>query len=445
MPLCVSQFNTGPSGAECPDGMLLKGLARDGAIHGLDSIANIKSLVCCPPLTLALLHSQPPSPVYSQPPLSSLSVILAACGALAAVAVALLLLCCYFRARGKRTAVSTVSERAEEERQGLVKQMRAAAASLDGTAKVSDPPRRNLWGKAGALVSPAPDDTDDRFSAIKFEFGQPRQAVHGICHFLNVEETDVNAAIAAGAIEAIVGEVTRHGTDVDKECLEYVLHADAGSSDLTFQDGLKRDCGPDGALLECRILKEDIVVPSAEEMQLGEKAATLTRLNAPRGMRLDDFVCTPQAKHARLTKAHVVALRLYSTKVRRAFPPPAFHPFSVCDARIMRWGSIYSSTARSSAGIVAFHADVVAIPCGTIAHVRPAFDEHIAALQFRSTGLHLILHPSVLPLPPPPFPSGLHVDQRSSARPQTLERRTETPVPRHRVAHLGRSQKAAGR
>ena len=37
------------------------------------------------------------------------------------------------------------------------------------------------------------------------------------------------------------------GTDVDKECLAYVLYAEAGSSDLTFQGGLKRDCDEEGA------------------------------------------------------------------------------------------------------------------------------------------------------------------------------------------------------
>jgi hypothetical protein len=128
----------------------------------------------------------------------------------------------------------------------------------------------------------------------------------------------VNTAIAAGGVDAIVSEVTRHGTEGDKECLEYVLHAEAGSSALTFQGGLKRDCGPDGVLLECRVLKDDIGASSPAGV-----GKTVTP-HPSRGMRIDDFVRTPQVLHARLTKAHVVALRLYSTAVSclPSSPPP---------------------------------------------------------------------------------------------------------------------------
>jgi hypothetical protein len=132
-------------------------------------------------------------------------------------------------------------------------------------------------------------------------------------HYLHTDKGVVGAAIAACGVDAVVSEVTRHGTEGDKECLEYVLHAEAGSSELTFQRGLKRDCGPDGALLECRMLKEKLgTLSPAGERQTGDKADSP---NPPRGMRIDDFVRMPQVAQARLTKAHEVALRLYTTAV----------------------------------------------------------------------------------------------------------------------------------
>ena len=86
------------------------------------------------------------------------------------------------------------------------------------------------------------------------------------------------------------------GTDADIECLEYVLHAEAGSSDRTYQGGLKRDCDERGRVLACR---------------------TVTEVNGcTRGMRLEDFMSHPSVRHANLTESHVVALRLYTTQVR---------------------------------------------------------------------------------------------------------------------------------
>jgi hypothetical protein len=129
--------------------------------------------------------------------------------------------------------------------------------------------------------------------------GRPADAALGIFHYLHTEETAVYAAIAAGGVDATVAEVTRHGTEEDVESLEYVLYAEAGTSELIFQGGLKRDCGPDGGLLECRMLKEDLGAPPPPGMQMGEKAATLTTQNPPRGMRIDDLLCAHAASAAR--------------------------------------------------------------------------------------------------------------------------------------------------
>ena len=82
------------------------------------------------------------------------------------------------------------------------------------------------------------------------------------------------------------------GTDVDKECLAYVLYAEAGSSDLAFQGGLKRDCDENGAVLESRTVCDGA---------------------ARRGMLLRDFVAHKHSRLVNLKQAHVVALRLYTT------------------------------------------------------------------------------------------------------------------------------------
>ena len=92
------------------------------------------------------------------------------------------------------------------------------------------------------------------------------------------------------------------GTDVDKECLAYVLYAEAGSSDLTFQGGLKRDCDENGAVLESRTVCDGA---------------------ARRGMLLRDFVAHEHSRLANLEQAHVVALRLYTTAAYESTTTPS--------------------------------------------------------------------------------------------------------------------------
>jgi hypothetical protein len=79
------------------------------------------------------------------------------------------------------------------------------------------------------------------------------------------------------------------------ECLDYVLHQEAGSSNLIFENGgMKRDCDTDGKVLPSR----EIVDPVT-----GQK----------RSMRFDDFVNHPTAKLVGLRREQVLALRLYTT------------------------------------------------------------------------------------------------------------------------------------
>jgi hypothetical protein len=236
---------------------------------------------------------------------------------------------------------STISDRAvlEAERLMLVEQMCAAAASVGGLTPLSNPPPPKRKNKREVpRPAPSPARGDNRFASAPSElvFGRPAEAALGIFQYLHSDEAVVGAAIAAGGVHAIVSEVTRHGTEGDKE---YVLHAEAGSSELTFQGGLKRDCGPDGALLECRMLKDNLEAPLPAGVQMGEKA---NALNPLRGMRIDDFVRAPQVRHARLNKAHVVALRLYSTAVR-AFDASALCLFTFRCAHVMAL-TLYTTT-----------------------------------------------------------------------------------------------------
>jgi len=79
------------------------------------------------------------------------------------------------------------------------------------------------------------------------------------------------------------------------ECIDYVLHQEAGSSDLVFDNGgLKRDCDKDGNLLPSREMVDPVT---------GQK----------RGMRFDDFVDHPSARLTALRREQVLALRLYTT------------------------------------------------------------------------------------------------------------------------------------
>ena len=96
---------------------------------------------------------------------------------------------------------------------------------------------------------------------------------------------------------AIVDEFEKHGSEIDLECLTYVLDCVAGSSDVTFQHGWSRDTAPSHG-----------------------------------GKRLADFVAHPRSRGAGLLEAHVVAQRLYTTAAFRsintplrslATPPPA--------------------------------------------------------------------------------------------------------------------------
>lgn len=117
--------------------------------------------------------------------------------------------------------------------------------------------------------------------------GQPEFAAHGLEYFMKVSEFAHIPSPGEG-VDAIVREVTERGDAQMRECLTYVLEQPAGSSDLLFPNSpFPRDCDAGGL------------------------RADRTAGGAP--MAFEDFVAHPDAVRAKLHRAHVLALRLYTT------------------------------------------------------------------------------------------------------------------------------------
>jgi hypothetical protein len=113
--------------------------------------------------------------------------------------------------------------------------------------------------------------------------GQPRGAALGIHSYMRVDDTTVYAGMAQG-VSAIQAEFDAYGTDEDRECLAYVRFERAGSSSLTFPNGLR------------------------DKERHGETLA--------------DFVDHESSQRARLSEAHVAALRVYTTAAYKSLNAP---------------------------------------------------------------------------------------------------------------------------
>lgn len=128
--------------------------------------------------------------------------------------------------------------------------------------------------------------------------GAPREAALGVAHLLGLSQDVLARALTRGTA-AIVKEIEGRGTDEDRECLDYCLRQAAGSSPLLFSNSpFPRDCDANG-------VRRD-------------------RINevTGQGMRLADFENHPHARTAKLTQAHVLALRLYSTAAFKSINGP---------------------------------------------------------------------------------------------------------------------------
>ena len=127
--------------------------------------------------------------------------------------------------------------------------------------------------------------------------GRPQDAARGINFYLKVSDGEVYEKMVYG-MASVRREIADFGTDVDKECLDYILNHPAGSSDRAFANGV-RDQGRNGE-------------------------------------RLIDFVKHPHSKQSGLSEAHVLALRLYTSAAYESLNNPlrdqtrsAPHPFPI--------------------------------------------------------------------------------------------------------------------
>jgi len=141
-------------------------------------------------------------------------------------------------------------------------------------------------------------------------FGKPGDSLASIAAHMKFDDHALRKSIGCDGVAAIIREIKENGTEEDNECLQYVLHSEAGSSPRTFQNGLKRDCDANGEVYRSRLVPD-------EQLALIDSFSLPPRASQPklmRGMKIDDFVAHRRAQ--KLRKDHVVALRLYTTNVR---------------------------------------------------------------------------------------------------------------------------------
>ena len=141
--------------------------------------------------------------------------------------------------------------------------------------------------------------THDKFNGKEYLYG----TADSLERFMCVSDLHAFRRKQAEGKQAIIDEFNTHGTAEDKECLNYILYEEAGSSAKTFQDGLKRDCDKNGNVLRSRLTDR------AAECFFG---FCFTDGTQKRGMRFEDFVAIGEERG--IQEEHVLALRLYTTK-----------------------------------------------------------------------------------------------------------------------------------
>ncbi len=132
----------------------------------------------------------------------------------------------------------------------------------------------------------------EKFIATEFRSADARLTALGLEKRLGISASELSKRKARG-VDAIREEIERNGTADDQECLEYVLHREAGSSDRMFDNSrFPRDCDEHG-------------VRADRKHNSGARAG--------QGYVLADFVSHPEAVSSDLSEAEVLALRLYTT------------------------------------------------------------------------------------------------------------------------------------
>ena len=146
----------------------------------------------------------------------------------------------------------------------------------------------------GGGITSRKERGDGRFEAQlnQLVFGKSIDSVMPIAHFMHVEERLVNRAADDDddGVSAVEAEFAASGTADDRFCLEYVLRGATGdASGRQWNNG---------------------VLDAAR----------------PAGLTLDDFARSEQAVAARLSRGHVLALRLYTTAAFASLNNPLRDP-----------------------------------------------------------------------------------------------------------------------
>uniref|UniRef100_A0A7S2IMZ8 NAD(P)(+)--arginine ADP-ribosyltransferase n=1 Tax=Haptolina brevifila TaxID=156173 RepID=A0A7S2IMZ8_9EUKA len=135
----------------------------------------------------------------------------------------------------------------------------------------------------------------ERFSSLRLKTGRPMDAALGFTKYLNVaDERTIWQGMGQG-VAAIVAEFEAHGNQDERECLEYVLHAQAGSSTKEWPHAGSR--------------RMDVFEPGVPD-------------DGRAGQPLAFFVDSLQARRSGLLVEHVIALRLYTTAAFSAINDP---------------------------------------------------------------------------------------------------------------------------
>ena len=223
------------------------------------------------------------------------------------------------RVAEQATAVQMAGAAAARLREIEASAAQAAAEAAHARKQVGEYHRRllematalTLSNSASAALAQAP-----RFVAAPQAFvtGEASDATLGVAHYLCIADDELRARMNDG-IDAMRREFTEHvralrnagnrvsvdRAGVDEMCMTYVLDQEAGSLARLFQheEHLMMDCNRTGALMAERL-----------------------NPTTGRGMVLADFVNHADAQEARLTPAHVAALRLYTSAAYNSINGP---------------------------------------------------------------------------------------------------------------------------
>ena len=139
-------------------------------------------------------------------------------------------------------------------------------------------------------------DDGGRFVAKSLQLGHVLQALRGLHSYLGLDDATLAQQLAIG-VDAIVNEIKRSGTDEDRANLAYVLHGIA-CEETSLPEHVKTSCEK-GSYHGGNLAEGDF--------DYGHD-----------GMCFDDFMKLREVKVAQLDKAHVLALRLYTSTTYRS-------------------------------------------------------------------------------------------------------------------------------